>query len=155
MVDVGTRIRSATAEDIEAMLALLQALFAIEADFAFDPDRQRRGLELLLSRGEAARLLVVEHDGSIVGMCTLQCLISTAEGGEVGLIEDMVIAEAWRGRGIGRRLLEAMEAWASTRGLSRLQLLTDRHNLPALSFYEAQGWSGTQLLALRKHPHPL
>ena len=152
MVDEGTRIRVATAEDIGAMLALLHALFAIEADFAFDPDKQRRGLELLLSRGEAARLLVAEHAGSIVGMCSLQCLISTAEGGEVGLIEDMVIAEAWRGRGIGRRLLEAMEAWARTRGLSRLQLLADRHNRPALSFYEALGWSGTQLLALRKHP---
>jgi GNAT superfamily N-acetyltransferase len=153
MMVEGLRIRAAKEGDVEAMLALLHALFSIEADFSFDPDKQARGLMRLLSRGDAAQVMVAEHAGSIVGMCTLQCLISTAEGGEVGLVEDMVIDEAWRGRGIGRRLLEAMEDWARTRGLSRLQLLADRHNRPAFAFYEALGWSGTQLLALRKHLH--
>jgi len=146
-------VRPATAEDIEAMVALLHTLFSIEADFECDPDKQRRGLQGLLARGDDARVLVAEQAGNIVAMCTLQCLVSTAEGGEVGLIEDVVVAEAWRGRGIGRRLLQAMEQWAANRGLSRLQLLADRDNRSALGFYEAQAWSETRLLALRKHPH--
>lgn len=133
------------------MVELLRSLFAIEADFAFDVDKQTRGLVMLLERGRDARVLVAEQGGQVVGMCTLQCLVSTAEGGETGLVEDMVVAEAWRGRGIGRSLLISMEQWARERGLTRLQLLADRHNRPALGFYEALDWSQTRLLALRKH----
>jgi len=153
MVIDGVHVRQATAADIEAMVGLFHALFSIEADFRFDAVKQACGLSLLLSRAEDACLLVAEHAGSIVGMCSLQCLVSTAEGGRVGLIEDLVVAEGWRGRGIGRQLLEAMEGWARDHGLSRLQLLADSHNHPALDFYAALAWSGTRLQALRKYLH--
>jgi GNAT superfamily N-acetyltransferase len=148
-------IRPATVDDMEAMVGLLRLLFAIEADFDFDAGKQARGLDMLLSRGRDAHILVAQHRGQVIGMCTLQCLVSTAEGGEVGLIEDMVVAEAWRGRGIGRGLLDAMQEWAGARGLGRLQLLADRDNRSAFGFYAALGWSETRLLALRKHlPRP-
>jgi ribosomal protein S18 acetylase RimI-like enzyme len=32
-----------------------------------------------------------------------------------------------------------------------LQLLADKNNLPALNFYQKQGWQSTQLVCLRKH----
>jgi GNAT superfamily N-acetyltransferase len=61
-----------------------------------------------------------------------------------------VVAEPWRGRGIGRMLVAATERWAADRGVSRLQLLADRANAPALRFYAKQGWKATQLTCLRK-----
>ena len=76
MVIDGVHVRQATAADIEAMVGLLHALFSIEADFDFDAGKQSRGLSLLLSRKTDASLLVAEHAGSIVGMCSLQCLVS-------------------------------------------------------------------------------
>jgi GNAT superfamily N-acetyltransferase len=144
-------IRQATVADVDAMAALLEQLFSIEADFTIDPEKQRRGLAALLDRGDAC-LLVCEHGGEIVGMCSVQLLISTAEGGKVGLLEDMVIAEPWRGRGLGAALLAAAEDWSSKQGLTRLQLLADATNGPALDFYRRMGWSGTRLVALRKMP---
>ena len=38
-------------------------------------------------------------DTQVVGMITLQVLVSTAEGGHVGVIEDFVVASQARGRG--------------------------------------------------------
>ena len=38
-------------------------------------------------------------------MCTVQTLISTAEGGPVGLVEDVIVRADYRGHGIGARLL--------------------------------------------------
>jgi hypothetical protein len=35
-------------------------------------------------------------------------------------------------------------------GMTRLQLLADKSNSPALAFYTRQGWQSTQLFALRK-----
>jgi ribosomal protein S18 acetylase RimI-like enzyme len=63
----------------------------------------------------------------------------------------VVVAEAWRGQGLGRALLAAAEAWAKAQGLHRLQLLADCENQPALAFYRGLGWRETRLAAWRKH----
>jgi GNAT superfamily N-acetyltransferase len=145
-------IRPATAADLDALVRLLHVLFSIEADFRPDPARQRRGLALLLADPQRAAVLVAERSGAVIGMATAQLVISTAEGGPSALVEDVVVDERERGTGVGRRLLDALEAWASAQGASRLQLLADRENAPALRFYERLGWRGTQLIALRRSP---
>lgn len=143
-------IRAAEARDLEALVGLLRALFSIEADFRPDADRQRRGLARLLGEPARAGVLVAERGGAVVGMVTAQLVISTAEGGVSAWLEDLVVCEAERGRGIGRRLIEAIAAWAAARGASRLQLLADRENAPALAFYARLGWRTTRLVALRR-----
>ncbi len=142
-------IRFALESDIPDLVALLRDLFAIEADFQSDPVKQERGLRLLL-KNPGCHIWVAEEGGRIVGLCTLQVLISTAEGGAVGLVEDVVVSPKRRGFGIGRQLLAALETWAGRHGLTRLQLLADRDNRPALDFYRRLDWKETQLIALRK-----
>jgi len=145
-------IRRALEADLPALQVLLHQLFSIEADFQPDATRQERGLRLLLFSQQGA-IFVAEAADKVVGMATIQILISTAEGAHVGLVEDVVVDEQLRGQGIGRMLLEGLEDWANTNGLARLQLLADRSNQPALNFYADQGWSSTSLIALRKFPH--
>ena len=142
-------IRLARPDDIPAMAGMLGQLFAIEADFCADPATQSKGLTSLL-QSASAKAWVADHQGRAVGMMTLQTLVSTAEGGPVGLIEDLVVSSEWRGRGLGRRLMLTAEAWAREHGLRRLQLLADRENSPALDFYSRKGWESTRLIALRK-----
>jgi GNAT superfamily N-acetyltransferase len=142
-------VRSARGGDIPALTALLAQLFAIEADFAIDPAVQARGLELLAARPDAV-ILVAEMAGRTVGMCTVQLTASTARGGLSAGLEDVVVDQAWRGRGIGRALLAAAEAWARNRGALRLALLADETNLPALDFYDRLGFARTRLVWLAK-----
>jgi len=126
-------------------------LFAIEADFTPDPERQRQGLMRFLDGcGKHRCVLVAETEKVVVGMASLQTLISTAEGGWVGLVEDVVVREDYRGRGVGRSLMGAVTEWAVTHGLTRLQLLADRDNRAGLDFYRSIGWQDTQLICLRK-----
>jgi GNAT superfamily N-acetyltransferase len=143
-------IRSATPADSERLVRLLGILFSIEADFRPDPERQRRGIALMLAEPERRVVLVAERAGEVVGMVTAQLVVSTAEGGPAALVEDMVVDEAERELGLGRRLLEAIEAWAAARGASRLQLLADRENAPALRFYARTGFGPTRLVCLRR-----
>jgi len=83
-------------------------------------------------------------------MCTLQPLTSTAEGGIVGIVEDLVITEAWRGKGVGAKLLDEIEKIAQEQQMSRLQLLTDMNNEEPLQFYDKHGWDRLHLVAMRK-----
>ena len=141
-------VRAARPTDVEQMVRLLDLLFAMEADFRPDPARQRQGLALLLDDGRA-RVLVAERADGVVGMCTGQLVVSTAEGGPALLVEDVVVDPDHRGRGVGRALLAALADWASSRGVRRLQLLADGTNGPALAFYDRLGWRATALVCRR------
>ena len=143
-------IRPAVHQDMAALVRLLQTLFSLEADFSPDPQRQEQGLQRFLDGcGEHRAIFVAEADSEVIGMATIQTLISTAEGGPVGLVEDVVVLEDHRGRGAGRRLVGAVMDWASERGFTRLQLLADRDNHPALGFYHNIGWEPTRLICLK------
>ncbi len=141
----GMEIRNATKDDIPAMAELLHELFAIEIDFTPDYAKQARGLELLIE-SDSATLFVAEDHGQVVGMCTVQVVVSTAMGRIVGLVEDVVIDVEHRGKGIGSALMRTVEQWALQEKLGRLQLLADKDNGPALCFYRQQGWKCSNLM---------
>ncbi|MEJ2362066.1 MAG: GNAT family N-acetyltransferase [Gammaproteobacteria bacterium] len=147
--------RPAVKADIPALCSLLEQLFTLEADFQPDAEKQARALARLISHSEAGAspgcLVWLALDGQeVVGMCTVQVYISTAEGGDVGLVEDVIVSADYRQHGIGREMLRGLENWARQQGLSRLQLLADKHNQRALAFYQRTGWCHTQLICQRK-----
>ena len=143
-------VRPAKLADVPALVELLRELFSVERDFAFDPAKHSKGLLLLLARGEGACALVAELNGAVVGMATAQTLVSTAEGGECALVEDVVVSKPKRGLGIGPRLLEEIEEWCRGRGIARLQLMADKGNDEGLAFYQREGWAQTRMIVVRK-----
>ncbi|MFW5501459.1 MULTISPECIES: GNAT family N-acetyltransferase [unclassified Maridesulfovibrio] len=142
-------IRNANSADLDPMTDLLKSLFSVEKDFSADGNRQMKGLRMLLGNPRA-RILVAEEHGGVVGMCTGQIVISTAEGGPSILVEDVVVRSDRQGEGIGTMLMEAILEFAEENRATRLQLLADCDNTPALKFYEKIGWSNTSLICLRK-----
>ncbi|MDR1854928.1 MAG: GNAT family N-acetyltransferase, partial [Azoarcus sp.] len=143
-------VEPATEADIPALIGLLDILFSIEQDFHPDADKQRRALELLLARPQAACVMVARCAGEAVGMASAQLVVSTASGAPSAWIEDVVLKPEFRARGLGRELLEALADWAISRGAVRVQLLADADNAPALDFYRHLAWQPTRLFAWRK-----
>jgi ribosomal protein S18 acetylase RimI-like enzyme len=142
-------IRPARAEDLDALVRLLEVLFSIEADFEPEAARQRRGLALMLDDPARRIVLVAARGREIVGMVTGQLVVSTAEGALSAWIEDLVVDASARHGGVGSALLEAVSARARSLGATRLQLVADRANAPALAFYARMGWRATRLVCLR------
>lgn len=143
-------IRTARPEDIPRMCDLLDELFSIESDFEPDIEKQVKGLSMLMTDPAGTSLvLVAVAQGQIVGMATVQALVSTAEGGRVGLVEDVVVDSRFRCRGVGTMLLARMIDWARGNKFTRLQLLADRTNHVAVDFYCSRGWSATSLNCMR------
>ncbi len=142
-------VRRARQDDLQAMASLLEILFTIETDFQPDRKRQLRALALLLD-SPGAMVLVAEEAGRVIGMCSAQLLISTAQGGPTVLVEDLVIHPGHGNRGGGSLLLERIADWARQNNATRLQLLADRENSRALGFYRHCGWQRTSLVGLRR-----
>ena len=143
------RVRPATTDDIIPLAGLLSILFAQEADFTPDPEKQRSGLRLILGQPETGRIFCAVADGSIVGMVSLLFSVSTVEGGRVAWLEDMIVHPGWRGRGIGDRLLQQATTAARDAGCKRIILLTDNHNSPAVGFYSKAGFIPSGMIPFR------
>ncbi len=136
--------------DIRELVRLLSQLFAIEEDFDFDESLQEKGLAMMLGSPSDRCVMAARVEGGTVGMCTAQLVVSTAEGGLSGLVEDLVVDEKHRGKGIGSLLLEAAENWCIERGAKRIQLLADATNEKGLGFYRKKQWKHTKLICLRR-----
>lgn len=143
-------ISTATADDLPAMADLLAGLFALEHDFAPDRDRQIAGLQLILEDPAIGQLFVARIDGGVAGMINALITVSTALGRHVLLLEDIVVTDACRRRGVGRALVEAACAWGAARGYGRATLLVDHDNGPALAFYAALGFEASAMQVRRR-----
>lgn len=137
-------VRRADYKDIPEMADLLSELFAIEDDFTVDIEKQSYGLKLLLDTPNAT-ILVAEDNERVIGMVSMQSLVSTAIGESVGLIEDMIVTQAYRGKGIGSSLLEALIAESAKKNYGRLTLGADSRNSAAIAFYQKYGFTTSHM----------
>ncbi|MBI5936592.1 MAG: GNAT family N-acetyltransferase [Betaproteobacteria bacterium] len=145
-VDIGF----ATAADLEALAELLSELFSLERDFAPDRAKQLAALRSIVDNPTLGRLFVLKSHGQVVGMANALITISTAEGGPVLLLEDVILKREHRGAGLGRRLVEHVLDWAAAQGMARVTLLADRDNAAALNFYSRLGFRFSAMQVLRK-----
>lgn len=143
-------IRLATPADLPALCALLDQLFAQEAEFTPDRAAQTRGLAAIIADPQVGEILVAVEDGRVRAMVNLLYTISTALGARVALLEDMVVDAGARGAGLGSALLAAAIAHAEQRGCRRITLLTDGDNQAAQRFYRRHGFAPSPMLPMRR-----
>lgn len=142
-------IAEAIEDDIPALCDLLGLLFAQEAEFQPDRALQSAGLCQIISFPERGRILVLREGDSLIGMVNLLFTISTALGGRVALLEDMVIDPEHRRSGAGSALLRAAIALAKSSGCRRVTLLTDQTNESAQRFYRRHGFRLSEMVPMR------
>src|ERR1700751_1156464 len=142
-------IEPATAEDLDELSDLLGELFSEESDFRPNKARQLRGLRLIFEQPNRGRVFVLRRDRAIVGMINLLFTISTAEGGFVVLLEDLVVHQKNRGHGYGSMLLDYAIEFARQKNFRRITLLTDRPELRSQSFFRKHGFYESPMLPMR------
>ena len=122
-----TPIRTATAADIPAVLALWERE---RSPIAVTTDTDDAvGLAI-----DAGALLVAERDGSLVGT------VIAGWDGWRGALWRLVVEPAERRTGVGRALVEAAEARLRGLGATRISALVGREEADAAAFWEATGY---------------
>lgn len=142
-------ITPTTLTDIPVLCHLLDRLFTQDVEFQPDRAAQERGLASIIRNPQVGHILVAQQEGQIVGMVNLLYTVSTALGGRVALLEDMVVAPETRGQGVGAQLLAQAIALAKANGCLRITLLTDAVNEAAQRFYQRQGFVVSPMMPLR------
>ena len=85
----------------------------------------------------------------IIGSVALLYSISTALGGKVATIEDMIISKEYRNLGYGKLLFNEALEFSKSRNCLRATLLTDFNNENAIRFYKKFGFFTSQMIPLR------
>jgi GNAT superfamily N-acetyltransferase len=143
------QINFATLDDLPQLADLLAELFTLESDFHPERDKQLRGLRAIFDNPELGELFVLRVSGKVAGMANALITVSTAEGGRVLLLEDVIVQREHRGGGLGRQLVEHVLNWAREQGMTRVTLLADRDNHAALDFYRKLGFDVSNMSVLR------
>ena len=142
-------IEPATEADLDELSEMLGGLFTQEGDFRPDKEKQLRGLRLIFEQPSRGRVFVLRRNGAIVGMINLLFTISTAEGGFVILLEDLVIHKQYQGKGYGSKLLLHAINFAKQKNFLRVTLLTDRPENLAQEFFRQHGFVESSMIPMR------
>jgi len=142
-------INPANSDDITELCTLLHSLFSQEAEFSPNTELQTRALQQVIDNPHIGIIFVARQNHSVVGMVSVLFTLSTALGAEVGLLEDLVVTPNARGLGIGKALLEHVLAFADTRKLARISLLTDADNAAAQRLYQQAGFQRSNMACYR------
>ncbi len=127
-------IRTAEKRDVPGMLALIKELAAYEKA----PREVTNTLERMEEDGFAGHPSFFSHvaelDGSIIGVAVYYKAYSTWKGNYIYL-DDIIITEKHRGKGIGKKLFDAVGAFAKGCNANLLRWHVLEWNEPAINFY--------------------
>lgn len=128
-------IRKAVKEDCPRMLELVRELAVYERA----PDEVTVSLEHFIESGFGPNpvwwAFVAEVDDLIVGFALYYIRYSTWKGQRMYL-EDILVTEKWRGKGIGGLLMDALIADAKEKDFCGITWQVLNWNEPAIRFYE-------------------
>lgn len=143
-------ILKATTDDIPRLCELLDHLFEQEVEFSPDKELQSKALKEILEDENIGEIFIAKAEDEIIGMVNLLYTVSTAYGGRVALLEDMVIDPGHRGKGIGSVLIEFAMDYLKDQGCHRITLLSDIENCKAHKFYVKKGFKSSLMVPYRK-----
>ena len=126
-------LRGATRADIEAVFELCVRRLAIEHDALDELQTTVEAFARAFAAGKF-HLLVAEVDGALAGAATYQHSYRTWTG-ESLYLQDLCVAAAFRGQGVGTQMIRGLAAVAVASGCDRMFWESQVGNARANEFY--------------------
>ncbi len=130
--------RLAIKEDMPRVFELITEL----AVFEKEPDAVEVTVEQLINDGFGDYpkfvCFVVEVDNNVEGLALIYARYSTWKG-EVIHLEDLIVNQTFRGKGLGTVLLDEVVKYGKEKGVKRISWDVLDWNEPAIEFYEKKG----------------
>jgi ribosomal protein S18 acetylase RimI-like enzyme len=134
-------VRQANQDDLDIVVEQLWQVAAegrwLGTEVPFDRHARRERLASALS-GESAALLVACTANAGAETVVGHIWVSVAPYGVADI--GMLVVEGWRGRGVGKLLLESAMGWAATAGAHKMALEVWPHNEAAIALYRGMGF---------------
>lgn len=97
-------------------------------------------MHLILEEPSTGRIIVVEHNGEILGLAQLNVGISLKTGGHYIWLNELLVKKEDRNKGIGKKLLIYIIHWAEAEGIRNIELETGVNNTVTKHLYNSLGF---------------
>jgi GNAT superfamily N-acetyltransferase len=127
-------IRDVEDSDCAAIVVLLAELgYPHESRFVAQKIEQLKGTQ-------QDRIIVAAHGAEIIGLASLHTMPLLHLAGNLCRVTSLVVSRAYRRKHVGKRLLEAAEAYAKTAGCVKMEITSGDQRSAAHAFYERLGY---------------
>lgn len=136
----GLAFRTAVAADLPQVVALI-ADDAIARSRTGEVGPAHEAAFAAVDADPNNALVVVEHDGEVVGTMQLTVIPGISRNGASRLLVEAVrVDRRLRGQGVGRAMMAWAHAWGVARGCTLAQLTSDKQRTDAHRFYRSLGY---------------
>lgn len=136
-------LRDARPSDAARIVELLQFL-----GFDLDEKAVRKNLARLKKVGEMP--IVAVEGQQVIGLIGVHAMTTIHRPAPVGRIPVLVVAEKAHGRGLGRMLVQAAEAWCRKQGCEIVEVTSNDRLGEAHAFYRHMGYERTSIRFMKK-----
>jgi GNAT superfamily N-acetyltransferase len=126
-------------DDVDRVLVMMERLYANGSPL-FDAIRARHAMETLLTEPEFGGVWMIDADGTLAGYIVVLLGYSLEFGGRFGLLDELFVAEAHRGSGLGTAALAFAGEQCRARGWQALRLEVNQDNHRGISLYRRSGF---------------
>ena len=131
-------VRDAAPSDAPALVRLL---YQLDPPGEAPDEAAARAAIDAIDRQPGMRLVVAEAEGEVVGSVVLAVLPNlTHHAMPWAQLENLIVDESHRGRGVGRALMDWCEATARDSGCYKLQFQSRNHRRDSHRFYRRLGY---------------
>jgi GNAT superfamily N-acetyltransferase len=131
----GTTIRTATPKDMQAVNNLIHELAVYEKASEQHINTTEQLIEDGFGPNKVFDCIVAELNGKVVGFALFYTSYSTWKG-KCLYLEDFLVTEKLRGKGIGKLLFDEVYQIAKKRNVGRFEWQVLEWNKPAINFYK-------------------
>ena len=141
-------IRAAKADDIHLVEPLWLALYKHQKEHGMLLDLSESSFgqwagAMKPALGRFTCLFIAEHNAQTIGFLagSLKTLPPWFGGYLIGSVSEVFVADAHRGKQVGRDLIETALKWFKTNRAHRVELQVVMNNTGARKFYDQLGWT--------------
>lgn len=125
--------------DTDLLIKFMREFYELD-HLTFDEQAAHFSLQQILSSESLGRVWLIQVDGSPIGYVVLTLGFSLEFHGRDAFIDEIYIRTTHRGKGIGRRALEFVEAACRPLGVRAIHLEVERNNAKAHALYHRIGF---------------
>jgi len=139
-------LRPCEDRDLKAVAELLNELKEVASTDSDFHEEDLKDIFKAMANSDVYLNLVAEMNGEIVGFISMIFYKTLFHKGGTALINELIVSDRHRGKGIGRMLIDRAREEAIGRGMDELEVGTEKTNKAAQAFYKKCGFDEEYIL---------
>lgn len=135
----GFAAHAATVGDLETLLEFIKAYYKLDG-IPYRRRKIRNALRVLLKRPSLGRVWIICDGHRAVGHAILTFGFDLEFDGRQATITELFVADEYRSRGLGSKMIKVIERTCRQLGIGALELQVERDNVRAQSLYRKLGF---------------